>query len=76
MQHNPLFSLAMLRSHGLDRDKALRAITLGPATLLGMQKEIGSLEVGKQADLLVFDGDPLEATSSTRESFHSRKSSQ
>ncbi|MCR9292754.1 MAG: amidohydrolase family protein [bacterium] len=64
MQHQPLFSVAMLVRSGLDRDRALRAITMGPAKLIGMQEEIGSLEVGKRADLLVFDGDPFAATTS------------
>lgn len=63
MQHNPLFGVAMLVKSGLDRDLALKALTLTPAKLLGLEKEIGSLEVGKNANLVIFDGDPLAATS-------------
>lgn len=42
---------------GLDRDTALRAITLNPARALGVDAEIGSIEVGKRADLVLWSGD-------------------
>ena len=45
---------------GLDRERALRAITIDPATILGVANEVGSLEVGKRANLFVSKGDPLE----------------
>ncbi len=45
---------------GLNENKALRAITLEPAKILGVDKRVGSLEVGKDADLIVIDGDPLD----------------
>jgi imidazolonepropionase-like amidohydrolase len=44
---------------GLDRKTALRAITLSPAEVLGVSDRIGSLEAGKDADLVIFNGDPL-----------------
>jgi imidazolonepropionase-like amidohydrolase len=44
---------------GLARDLALRAITLSAAEVLGVADQIGSLEVGKDADIVIFDGDPL-----------------
>ena len=44
---------------GLPADIALRAVTLQPAKMLGVDGKKGSLEVGKDADLLVFQGDPL-----------------
>jgi hypothetical protein len=47
---------------GLDRDVALRALTLEPAGLLGLQERLGSLEVGKDANLIFLDGDPFETT--------------
>ncbi len=46
---------------GLDRDTALRAITINPARVLGLDDRIGTLEVGKLADLTVWSGDPLDA---------------
>ena len=44
---------------GMSREGALRALTLNGAMQLGMEDTIGSLEVGKDADLIVLDGDPL-----------------
>ncbi|WP_245933416.1 amidohydrolase [Arthrobacter livingstonensis] len=45
---------------GLDRDTALRAITINPAKVLGLADRIGSLAVGKDADLVLWSGDPLD----------------
>jgi len=47
-------------AHGLPRDEALRSITLYPAQILGAGDRIGSLEAGKDATLIITDGDPLE----------------
>jgi imidazolonepropionase-like amidohydrolase len=47
-------------AHGLDREEALRAVTLYPAEILGIADRVGTLEVGKDADLIVTTGDPLE----------------
>lgn len=44
---------------GLSEAQALRAITLDAARVLGIDKSVGSIEVGKDADLVVADGDPL-----------------
>jgi hypothetical protein len=52
--------LATLVAYGLDRQVALRAVTLEPALVLGLGARLGSLEAGKDANLLVFGGDPLE----------------
>ena len=46
--------------HGIPRDVALRAITLTPAKMLGLQDRLGSIEPGKDAHLVVFSGDPLD----------------
>jgi len=48
---------------GLDPTDALEAITLAPARILGLDDRVGSLEPGKDADLVLFDGDPFEYTS-------------
>lgn len=45
---------------GGDRGKALRAITLTPAELIGVADRVGSLAPGKDADFLVLNGDPLD----------------
>ncbi len=49
---------------GLDRDAALRAMTIHGAELLGLASRIGSLEKGKDADIVFVDGDPLSPGSS------------
>ncbi|MCJ7680259.1 MAG: amidohydrolase family protein, partial [Candidatus Aminicenantes bacterium] len=54
---------------GMERDKALRAITLTPAEVLGVADRIGSLEVGKDADIVLFDGDPLHYRTRVRRVF-------
>ena len=54
---------------GMERDKALRAITLTAAEVLGVAERIGSLEVGKDADLVLFDGDPLHYRTRVRRVF-------
>jgi len=45
---------------GLDRETALRALTLEPAELLGLGERVGSLSVGSDANLIFLNGDPFE----------------
>ncbi|NVM97108.1 amidohydrolase [Arthrobacter sp. SDTb3-6] len=45
---------------GLDRRTAMRALTINPAKVLGLDGRIGSLAVGKDADLVLWSGDPLD----------------
>jgi hypothetical protein len=54
---------AMAVASGMDRDDALRAITLTPAEILGVADRIGSLEEGKDADIVILDGHPLDSSS-------------
>jgi imidazolonepropionase-like amidohydrolase len=42
--------------------RALRAVTLDTAHLLGIEDRFGSLEIGQAADLVLYDGDPFEST--------------
>jgi imidazolonepropionase-like amidohydrolase len=58
-----LFEAGLAAANGLGFDAALYAATLGAASLLGIDDRIGSIEVGKDADLALFDGDPFEYTS-------------
>ncbi|MDB5260890.1 MAG: amidohydrolase [Adhaeribacter sp.] len=54
------WELWMLQQGGMSNHEALRAATLNGAYYLGMEKEIGSLEAGKLADLIVLNKNPLE----------------
>ena len=45
---------------GLDRETAMRAITINPARVLGLDDRLGTLEAGKLGDLVVWSGDPLD----------------
>lgn len=47
-------------SYGMEYDAALRAVTLAPAQILGLQDRYGSLEAGKIANVVVWSGDPFE----------------
>lgn len=58
-----LYEAQVAVHNGLSREDALHAITLAPARILGLDERIGSLEVGKDADFALFDGDPFEYTS-------------
>ena len=49
--------------HGMKNDKALEAITINPARTLGIEDRVGSIEVGKDADIVIWDGNPLEIQS-------------
>jgi imidazolonepropionase-like amidohydrolase len=54
------YEAAISVAWGLDRTRALRAITLDAATILGVADRVGSLEAGKIANLFVATGDPME----------------
>ena len=55
-----LFEAAQAMVHGLSFDEALKTITINPAKLLGIEKRVGSIDKGKDADLVLLDGDPFE----------------
>ena len=55
-----LFEAGQAMVNGLSFDDALKSITMNPAKLLGIDNRVGSIEKGKDADLVLFDGDPFE----------------
>lgn len=57
-----LFEAAVAAVNGLGAKRALEAMTIVPARLLGIDNRVGSLEVGKDGDIALFDGDVLEYT--------------
>ena len=50
----------MAAASGLGADRALKAVTIDAARLLGIDAKYGSIEKGKIADLVLYDGDPFE----------------
>jgi imidazolonepropionase-like amidohydrolase len=54
---------------GLPQEVGLRAVTLNTAEILGLGSEMGSIEVGKRADLVVTDGDPLQIVTNVERAF-------
>ncbi|MDQ6694895.1 MAG: amidohydrolase [Chloroflexota bacterium] len=59
VQYLPM-SLIMAVKEGLEREQALRLVTINPAEIMGVADRIGSLAPGKDADVVVWSGDPLD----------------
>lgn len=55
-----LYEAAIAVANGLPHDAALRALTIEAAKILGIDNRVGSLVVGKDADLALYNGDPFE----------------
>ena len=58
-----LFEAAVAAANGLGFERALAAVTIDAARIVGVADRVGSLEPGKDADVVVYDGDPFEYTS-------------
>jgi imidazolonepropionase-like amidohydrolase len=58
-----LFEAGLAAAHGLTFEQALATITIDAARLLGIDDRVGSLEIGKDGDVALFDGDPFQYTS-------------
>ncbi len=54
------FHAGFAAAYGMGKEEALRAVTIVPAEIFGVADHLGSLEVGKQANLIVTNGDPFE----------------
>ena len=59
----------MPRRSGLPHDEALKAITLNAAEIWGVADQLGSLDVGKTANVVVADGDPLDVKTDVKQVF-------
>ena len=57
-----LWEAAQAAARGMGAEGALRSVTLDAARILGIADRVGSLEVGKDGDLALYDGDPFEWT--------------
>lgn len=65
IQYLPMCAALAMKS-GLSEIDALKAITINPAEMLGLGERLGSIEVGKDADLVFWDGHPFDLQSKVR----------
>lgn len=65
IEYLPLCAALAVKS-GMDYEAALRAITINPAHIVGIDDRVGSLKPGKDADFAIFDGDPLMLSSNVK----------
>lgn len=63
------YHAATAAAYGLPKEEALKSVTLYPARILGVEDRLGSLETGKDATLIVTDGDPLEIMTRVERAF-------
>lgn len=63
------YHAATAAAYGLPKEEALKSVTLYPARILGVEDRLGSLETGKDATLIVTDGDPLEIMTQVEQAF-------
>jgi imidazolonepropionase-like amidohydrolase len=66
---NLLYQAATAVAFGLPYEEALKAVTLNAAEIWGVAHELGSIEEGKSADLILTDGDPLETRTRIKRMF-------
>jgi len=64
-----VYHAARAVAFGLDHEEALKALTINTARVLGIDNRLGSLEVGKDADLFITSGDPLDPKSDVKHMF-------
>jgi imidazolonepropionase-like amidohydrolase len=62
MRYLQVFAALAVRE-GLPEADALKTMTIHPATILGVSRRLGSIEPGKEADLVIWCGDPLDVRS-------------
>lgn len=63
------YNAGFAATYGMGKEEALKAVTINPARIFGMEDQIGSLEVGKVANLFVANGDPFETRTQVQHVF-------
>ena len=58
--HHLSLCAGLAHKGGLDEMEAFKAITINPAQIIGIDDRVGSIEVGKDADIAIFDGNPIK----------------
>lgn len=61
----PIYA-ALAVKEGMPEEETLKAITINPAIILGIEDRVGSIEAGKDADIVIFDGHPLNIQSKVK----------
>jgi imidazolonepropionase-like amidohydrolase len=67
--HFLAYQAALAVKHGLDPEAALRALTINPARIVGIADRVGTIAPGKDADLVIWSGDPLDVRSRVERAF-------
>ena len=68
MNHFPLLPMSVIKE-GMSKEDALKCVTINPAEILGVDDLIGSLESGKDADIVIWSGDPFDFYSKVEQVF-------
>jgi imidazolonepropionase-like amidohydrolase len=63
------YEVGLAMAYGFDAEEALKSITINPARMFGVDKDYGSIEVGKVANVIVTTGDPIDIRSQIKEVF-------
>jgi imidazolonepropionase-like amidohydrolase len=63
------YEVGLSIAYGLDPEEALKAMTINPAQMFGVDREYGSIEVGKVANVIVTTGDPIDIRTLVKEVF-------
>lgn len=63
---NLAFNAGFAAAYGMGKEEALKAVTIIPAEIFGVADQLGSIEVGKQANLFVTNGDPFETKTNVK----------
>jgi len=66
---NLIYNAGYAATYGLGTDDALKAITLNPAEIFGVDDKVGSIQEGKMANLFIADGDPFEPSTTVEQVF-------
>ena len=62
VQYLPMCAAIAIK-HGMEKEKAIESITINPAKVLGIEDRVGSIEVGKDADIVIWNNEPLDLQS-------------
>jgi len=68
MNYFPILPMSVIKE-GMSKEDALKCVTINPAEILGIEDMVGSLETGKDADIVIWSGHPFEFYSKVEQVF-------